>query len=391
MMPPALTSLRRQLGRLKAKNDSWRLQNSVLTLDPEPSAPPARGRVLLSYLNFAPHFEERQKGHTSFWECRQIAYTWRDLGFSVDVIAYSNARFEPRHAYDVCIDIHDNLERLAPLLPPRCLKILHATGAHWIYQNAAEYARLLALQERRGVTLIPRRIVPASLGIQTCDCATYVGNDFTASTFAFAAKPMTRIPLSTHYRADFPHDKDWNAARSRFLWMASTGAVLRGLDVVLEAFASLPHLHLDVCGDVAAETDFFAAYQRELAQLPNVSYHGLVSLESPLFERVSKGCGAMIYPSASEGCSGSVIAAAHAALVPVVPVSSGVDLGEAVWALPAISVEAVSEALATVSSWSPTEIERRARRVWERVNAQHTREIFAARYREFAQTVLARN
>lgn len=368
---------RRALRRLRAEVRP----HSALSLAPEA---PARGRVLLSYLLFPPDVQGHTH-HTNVWECWRIAQTWRELGFAVDVIDYTDTRFKPQKPYDVCIDIHSNLERLAPLLPPDCLKILHITGAHWIFQNAAEYSRLLALQERRGITLTPRRIAPPSRGIQTCDCATFLGNDFTASTFAFAKKPMTRIPLSTHFRAPWPEGKNWRAARTRFLWMGSTGAVLRGLDVILEAFAQTPDLHLDVCGDVAAEPDFFAAFKRELTETPNISFHGFTSLDSPQFAEIAARCGSLVYPSASEGCSGSVVAAMHGALVPIITRNTGVEVGDWGVSLPDISVESVQMAAAQVASWSPELLQGRARKTWEYVNAHHTREEFAHHYERFAR------
>lgn len=46
--------------------------------------------------------------------------------------------------------------------------------------------------------------------------------------------------------------------RENFLWLGSRGAVLKGLDLVLEAFARMPDLQ--VSGPVEDEADFAAAY-----------------------------------------------------------------------------------------------------------------------------------
>ncbi len=372
---------RNAFNRLRARLHNQR----VVSLSPLTTA---QGRVLLSYLLFTPDIETQHTHHTNLWECYCMAQTWRALGFAVDVVSYGNGRFVPRAHYDICVDIHSNLERWTPILPPDCLKILHITGAHWIYQNGAEYARLLALQTRRGVSLVPRRIVPPSQGIECCDTASFVGNSWTRSTFDFAKKPLTRIPLSTHFRAPFPENKDWDAARRRFLWMGSTGAVLRGLDVVLEAFATLPEFQLDICGSIEAETDFFAAYERELRQLPNISLHGFVSLNGAGFAQILAQCGAIIYPSASEGGGGSVVAAMHGALVPVVPPSASVEIGDWGVQLAEISVEGVREAALQIAAWSPQQLQQRARATWEYANNTHTRDQFARHYADFAASLI---
>ncbi len=92
------------------------------------------------------------------------------------------------------------------------MKILHITGAHWLFQNQAEYTRLLALQQRRGVTLNPRRIAPAIAGIEHADCATILGNQFTMGTFRYAGKPLYRIPLSTTIQYPWPEEKNLRPA-----------------------------------------------------------------------------------------------------------------------------------------------------------------------------------
>jgi hypothetical protein len=88
-----------------------------------------------------------------------MAQTWLELGYAVDVISFVNRyRFWPRKRHEFVIYTRWNLERLAPLQEPDCVKILHADVAHLLFQNAAEYNRLLALQRRKGFTLMPRRV-----------------------------------------------------------------------------------------------------------------------------------------------------------------------------------------------------------------------------------------
>ena len=143
-----------------------------------------KGRVLLSYIVepfLTPQRQEISSTHTNFWECTQIARTFLEFGYAVDVIDWVDTAFVPRLEYSFVVDIHSNLERLAPLLDSACVKILHITGSHWLFQNQAELKRLYGVQQRRGVTLLPRRTVPPSLGIENADFATIIGNEFTMS------------------------------------------------------------------------------------------------------------------------------------------------------------------------------------------------------------------
>jgi hypothetical protein len=122
------------------------------------SAP--RGRALISYVLSPftlPPGEKLPNHHTQFWEARAIADAFLAEGYSVDVINYMNQAFQPRRSYDFVLDVRWNLERLSPVLDAGCTKIMHVDIAHVLFHNEAEARRLLELQRRRGVTLMPRR------------------------------------------------------------------------------------------------------------------------------------------------------------------------------------------------------------------------------------------
>lgn len=125
--------------------------------------------VLLSYITnpfrMSPN-NPRFNHHSNKWECREMANIWLNHGYNVDVIDWNNTRFIPKRDYSIFIDIHSNMERLTPFLK-NSKKILHITGAHWKFQNAAETKRLSDLRLRRGFSLKPRRQVTPCNGIES--------------------------------------------------------------------------------------------------------------------------------------------------------------------------------------------------------------------------------
>ena len=368
----------------------YRHQQQQISLKP---AFKVKGNVLLSYVSSPFRMSEEQLlsyTHTNYWECVQIARTFLDRGYAVDVIDYKNQYFRPNRRYVCCIDIHRNLERLSLLLSPECIKILHITGTHWLFQNQAEYTRLLALQQRRGVALVPRRIAPAIAGIEHADYATILGNQFTMETFRYAGKPLYRIPLSTTVQYPWPEEKDFETCRSRFLWLGSRGLVHKGLDLVLEAFTGMPEYHLTVCGPVQKEQDFERAYYHELYQTPNIRTIGWVDVASPEFQQILKACVGLVYPSCSEGCSGSVITCLHAGLIPIISYESGVDVEAFGMILPHSSIEDIRESVHLISNLPSSELRQRSRTAWEFARTHHTRERFAEEYRKFVTDVLQR-
>src|SRR5262245_47081319 len=359
-----------------------------------PSEPP-KGNVLLSYHTEGFLRMRRglpfSNGHTNEWESWQIAQTWLQLGYAVDVISFLNRwRFWPRKRYDFIIDTRWNLERFAPLAGDDCIKILHVDLAHLLFSNAAEFNRLLALQQRKGVTLMPRRVTRLSQAIEVADCATVKGNEFTMGTYRYANKPMYRIPMGQPVLYEWPEDKNFDDCRRNYMWFGNDGLVRKGLDLVLEAFAKMPQYRLTVCGPVHKEKDFVAAYHKELYETPNIRVLGWIDIASPQWTELTKQCVGLIYPSCCEGQCGAVINCMGAGLIPIASYESGVDIDGFGVILKSCSIEEITQSLKMISSLPPEELKRRARKAWEFARANHTRERFPEEQRKAVVAIVER-
>lgn len=365
------------------------LEERVVTLEPQGEP---RGEVLFSYILdpfLLPPGRPIPHWHTHFWESHRMAHTFVEMGYRVDAISWTNRRFLPTKHYDVAIDVRHNLERLAPHLAPEALKVLHIDVAHPSVHNAGQLARVEALEARRGVRLSAPRLMPPNRGIETADCATILGNAFTQQSYAFAGKPLFRIPISTSVTFPPPDGKNLEAARRSFLWFGSGGLVHKGLDLVLEAFAGLPDFRLVVCGPVRRERDVQRAFYRELYETPNIETVDWVDVAGPRFRRIAAGCLGTVYPSCSEGGGGSVITCLHAGLLPVVSREASVDVDESFGTvLPESSVGAVQAAVRELAARPTETLAAMARRGWEHARRHHTRERFAAAYAEFARRLV---
>ena len=313
------------------------------------------------------------------------------MGYSVDVINWDDETFIPKKEYSFFIDIHSNLERITPLLAKDCIKILHITGTHWLFQNQAEYSRLLALQKRRKVTLMPRRIAKPSLGIEYADLATTTGNDFTIKTFSYANKPIYRIPISTSILYDFPENKDFASCKKNYLWFGGGGLVHKGLDLVLEAFAQMPEYQLTICGPVKGEKDFEKCYYKELYKTSNIKTLGWMNIYMPDFKKVLDDNLGVIYPSCSEGGGGSVITCLHAGLIPIVSYQSSVDVCDFGFMLKDCSINEIKNTIKKVSKLSINELRTRSKNAWDFARRNHTKERFAEEYRKFVEEKLILN
>jgi glycosyltransferase involved in cell wall biosynthesis len=372
-----------------------RIDQRVVRLEP---AGEPRAQALFSYVldPLLDRAAARDTSHTHFWESLCMVETLLELGCAVDAVSWTNRDFVPQRPYDLALDVRSNLERWAPRLGTGTTRVLHCDTAHWSFNNAAERVRLDGLESRRGVRLRARRQMPESGSDRVADVLSYLGNDFTRSTYpashasSTGGPPMVRIPVSVSHTYDWPAGKDFDQARRTFLWLGSGGLVHKGLDLVLEAFAELPGCRLFVCGPISRERDFARCYRRELYGLPNVETIGWIDVASERFRSLARRCGALVYPSSSEGGGASALTCMHAGLPAVLTREASVDLtAETGVLLREATIEAIREAVAELAARSAGELESMSRAAWEWARAHHSREVFAARFRAFAEDLLA--
>ncbi|MFZ4780216.1 MAG: glycosyltransferase family 4 protein [Terrimicrobiaceae bacterium] len=353
--------------------------------------PKSRGTIVVSYLSngWSVSCEGADaRGHTNVAECGIMVEAYRDLGFDVILVDYNNETFVPGNDCKLVVDLHSNLERWDGILSESCIRVLHATGPHWIQYNLSELNRLQGLHERKGVALLPRRQLQPSKGAQFADQISAVGNAYTMETFQFAGKPIARIPISSAYEFPWPDRRNIAEARKKFIWVGSFGMVQKGLDLALDAFAGMPDLELTVCGRPEKEEDFYKLYEKELVHSPNIHFHGWIDMASPDFLEIARTHAAVIYPSSAEGGAGSVIHCMHAGMLPICTTEASIDLGDFGVHVASGTVEAVQKACRAVADMPASEVEKRARAAYEHIRRVHTREQFRENYRKFAERLV---
>ena len=353
-----------------------------------------KGNVLLSRMHrpfFLKRGQQLPTSHQNFWEIRQIATIFLNLGYAVDVVHYLNTAFVPQKDYSLFIDVKWNMEKLAPLLEPPCIKMLLAKTTHPLFQAAAELRRLLDLQQRRGCELRPWRQDPVHWAIEHADCGVFTGNDFTMSTYRYAGKPLYRIPCATPSVYPPPAGKDFNHCRKNFLFMAGTGMVHKGLDRALEAFATMPDLSLTVCGPVEKEQDFVRAYRKELYATDNIRLIGWVDVAGEAFQNIVNQCAALIHPSCSEASATSVVTCMHAGLIPIASVESGIDISaEFGILLKDSSIDEIRETAQRIAGLSTPRLQEMAQAAWREARENHSCGKFTEEFTELMSDILAK-
>ena len=75
---------------------------------------------------------------------------------------------------------------------------------------------------------------------------------------------------------------EWSIKRQNYLWFGSSGAIHKGLDLVLDAFHNLKDVNLHICGNIESEERFFEHYKTSLNNNANINYYGYVDINTDL-------------------------------------------------------------------------------------------------------------
>jgi glycosyltransferase involved in cell wall biosynthesis len=322
-----------------------------------------RGRVLLSYvarpITWKPG-DRRFRGHTNRWECAEIGKIFLRMGYTVDAIAWDDLTFEPKHDYDAVFDIHMNLGRLAG----GCrVKLMHVTGSDLRFSNDALAGRLQSVYERRGVRLLARREMPQEQieaferNCSMADVISLIGNELTRSTFPSTIRDRIRLVPVTGSYLSARRDPSCAEFKKEFLWFGGSGAVHKGLDLVLDVFSQLPELTLHVIGPYEQESDFAATYARELHGMPNVRSHGYLDPSSRKFIDITRNVIGHVFPSCSEGISPAAVTCMQFGFLPILSANTGIDVSANMGRiLHKCSLEEIKEAVVDVALLSRSEI-----------------------------------
>jgi hypothetical protein len=353
----------------------------------------SKGTALLAYV-IDPFLlakgEPPSRAHTHHVESLLMAQVLLDLGYDVDVIDYRNKFFRPKKNYRILLSARTYFEVLADRLNDDCVCVAHLDTAHFLFNNSAAFARLQALKERRSIATASLKVIESNWAPERADALTVLGNAFTLGTYAYAEKPMYALPVPTPEAYPSPADKDFETIRNRYIWLGSRGFAHKGLDLVLESFAAMPHLHLSVCGPIEdhKERHFREAYRHELYELPNIETVGWVDVGSPQFARLIRRCLGLVYPSASEGQAGAVATCLRAGLIPIVSYESGTDIGKSGHILAACTVEHICESLNRLSQQPSEMLRKMAIDAWHLGETRHSQESYKQLFREAMTAIL---
>jgi len=317
-------------------------------------------------------------------KAQELPRCLNELGFAVDIVDHRNIGFYPHKKYDLFIG-HEaaNFERIARALDAGTAIVYFATGLEWREHNRRQLLRLDEVKNRRGCSLRARMANPLEASSELADAIICVGQRAAESFIGYgnvigvdnAAFPVQWSGWQT---------KDYRAGRSSFLFFSGFGNVLKGLDLVLEAFAGT-NLEVYIC--TAIEPDFARAFRRELTEFPNIHVENWVVARSQHFEELVSKCDWVIFPTCTEGQPGSVIECMAHGLLPIISSAANIELPRGGIDIPRLDVEAVRTAALQAIQMDPDEIEAAAKCLVRDSRIKYSPETFRANFKSAIRQV----
>jgi glycosyltransferase involved in cell wall biosynthesis len=352
--------------------------------------------VLLSYIRdvFVTEDVSSQQRHTNRYTTWIIADVLRECGYNVDVINYNENIRGDLSRYDFVIGLGNSPElilrqRIAGGGPK---VIWFGTGCNPFFSNMATIRRVGDFYNLTGKVLMnSSRYIHEDWPLQHefADWIILHGATFAMSTYRKDRITAVDGPVFIHHVVERSED-DLQHSKSSYLWFGNGGAIHKGLDLVIESFRKIPELKLHICGDLNLEPEFYNYYKQVFQEENNIFYHGFVNVNSKQFADILKLCCFVVYPSASEGNSPSVITCmANGGLIPIVTENADVDLNNYGLLIQSLTVDAVTESIQHVQSWSISKIKEQQDRIIRETTSRHSFENFRGSFKNVLQDALS--
>lgn len=364
----------------------------MMQIRPHPGeGPPGRKRGLLSYIThpLSPRSYIRRPRHQNVYAARAIRRAMRSCGLRVEASDYRET-FVPPGPYSLAFGFGYPLEYLTQDEHRECFVVSYSTGAARQFLVERELERIQVVADKTGLTITPERTPPDLAHFYSGDAIITTGNSFTEQTYQGFGGAVASLPEPYPRRLAQPgvaSARDWRVAKRRALYIASSGLALKGLDLVIDAFA-LVDVRLTVAvrpsASEAALVDFY-----KKSSTSNITWiDGVNFLDSSwLVQEIFLNHGVAISASASEGGPGSVIIPALNGLIPIATPATGIDMVSPVQVLGSTEPSEIAGRISTVCDMPANELGELSHVSAQSFAERHDPTSYESRFRETLKAV----
>ncbi len=356
--------LRNALRRAKLRRDVTTTQKRepvrVLGFYERSEAPIGRALVIYSPESLQ---RFREQGNYRFFNpdgaMVEICKALNECGFTVDAIGIRDTEFPLAHDYDILV-AHAGPAycHFGELIQPTCKVLDYSTGCHWRAfdaQSAERYARFGSRQTGAKSQVVARPLVieHEDYAAKRGDLIVCLGPE-TARTFEPFGKRVFHVNNAAITKTPAALPPITESVKRSFLYCGGSGNVQKGLDLLVEAFAQEPDLHLHI--DSPIEDELLDTYQKEL-RAPNIHYVEWMRKLPGGAARIPRRCAFTIYAGFNSGQSTALIGSLGDGLIPVVTREANLGLGPLEVSIHSPSVTDIRAAIRRASQLPISELE----------------------------------
>lgn len=350
-----------------------------------------RGSALLIYRALPFHLPPSHHSfnfHQSMIQSRMIASAFDQLGYRVDIIDHTGDMKAPYFSYDVVVCHKSDANPENPMFA-NAIKIYLASGTEHITHNIRQQQRLESFRNRLGNPEVEltwdKEEMPWT---ERADAIFCFGNEEVAATWRNRFD-CTVLPFQNTAIQSLPClARRWETEKKHFLFLGSRQQLAKGLDLLLEAFASRPDLHLHVCGHYLKDINFCKAYDKLLFNTSNIHSHGWVDVTSNSFLEMVANCAFTISATCAEGSPGSITNAMKLGMIPILPKEAGLDGGDGVIIMDDLSIEGIGSMIDRCALEQPERLRQLSDEATRRAERDFSESTFKARWIEMLREVI---
>lgn len=343
-------------------------------------------KVLLSYSSCSFSYDYPSVlYHSNSREITQFIKILIELDFCVDVIdcdyPFPN-KVIGRKTYDVVIGFGEPY-KLACLNSPNAIKIFYLT------ENLPSY---VAEKSKERYIYYKKRTKNRRIGIRR-DATLFKEEYLYLSDFVIElrASPLNLDNITEYcisptglINSNYVWmDKDFKKAKRNFLWFGSSGAIHKGLDILVDIFKRLPDLNLYIYGLDKSESFVLKA------KSDNIHVCGIINVNSPLYlTEIVERCAFVILPSCSEAQSTSVITNMLHGLIPIVSRECQFPKFPFGFQLDNYTVEYVAEVVNVVAELSVEELRDRSYKTYIYAREHYVIKAYASKLKSILENII---
>lgn len=302
--------------------------------------------VLVSYIT-APFKTVNGFRHQNYLTSHVIAECFSDMGYNVDVYDYLEKFGIDYSKYSVIFGFGEPFELSFYYGDRKIPRVYFVTGSHHYLHNERSLKSIREFYALTGLWLPKEGLVLSDCSYYTLfdsDFSIILAHGYVFKHFEDTFKKKTYSLNNNILNAFSDLAPKTKASRNKkFLYLIGGSPVNKGLHFLLEV-AKLRN-DLEFCLIIGYLSDTFREYYKEVLELPNISLHMNIPMNSDEMRNAVQSCSYSISPSYIDGLPGGTIEPMSAGLLPIVSKYCGFPTKDFIFEMDELSVDGLHRSI----------------------------------------------